>query len=141
MEIDFNINSKREFFSLKLDQLHTKKLFSVEESSSVSSVIDIFHKNKIGSVLVMNGPKLQGLVSERDIIDALSRPNVDLDTLKTKDIMTSTPKVLTIENTFEEAMLLMNKFQFRHVPITDNSGVPISILSIKEVLEFILFHV
>jgi CBS domain-containing protein len=88
----------------------------------------------------MEGAKLKGVATERDIINKLADPASDISKLTVTDVMTTEPKTLTTSNTFEDAMKLMNEEGFRHVPVTDEQGVVVSVFSIKEALDFILMH-
>lgn len=140
MDLDFTITSKKEFLSMKLSQLHPKNIESVPPKTSLEDVINTLHSKNIGAVLVMEGAKLKGVATERDIINKLADPASDISKLTVTDVMTTEPKTLTTSNTFEDAMKLMNEEGFRHVPVTDEQGVVVSVFSIKEALDFILMH-
>jgi len=140
MDLEFTITSKKEFLSLKLESLHPKDVLSVTENAPLNEIIETLHKENIGSILVMKGAKLIGVLSERDIINKLAEPTAKLENLKAIDAMTPKPKTLTTEDTFETAMKLMNQEGFRHVPVTDKQGNVVSVFSIKEALDFILMH-
>jgi CBS domain-containing protein len=140
MDLDFTVTSKKEFLSMKLSQFNPKNIESVLPKTSLEDVISTLHTKNIGAVLVMEGAKLKGVATERDIINKLADPASDISKLTVTDVMTTEPKTLTTSNTFEDAMKLMNEGGFRHVPITDEQGVVVSIFSIKEALDFILMH-
>ncbi len=140
MDLDFTITSKDEFLSLKLSKLHSKNVLSVEKSTPLEDVISILHQNNIGALLVMKGPKLEGVITERDIINHLADPTNSMEKLSATDVMTPDPLTLSTKDTFESAMRLMNEKRFRHVPIINDQGVVVSVFSIKEALDFLLMH-
>lgn len=140
MDLDFTITSKKEFLSLKLSQLHSKDVLSVTLDTPVEEIISMLHEHNVGAVMVLHSAELKGVVSERDIINKLVNPTQKLSKLCARDVMTSKPITLSINDTFDTAMKTMNEKRFRHLPVVNENGVVVSVFSIKEALEFLLMH-
>lgn len=88
----------------------------------------------VGSLLVVDDGKLAGIVTERDILMKL-KPNENLDDKKIEDIYTPSPKTLSPKSLVIEAMALMDEGGYRRVPVVDDSGIPIGVLSIKRIVD------
>jgi CBS domain-containing protein len=90
-------------------------------------------------VLIVDGAgKLSGIFSERDV---LLRILPDYQTLKSKPIsefMTKDPVSQPPDATIGFVLNLMSAGGFRHVPIVDPDNVPIGIVSVKNVVDFIV---
>ena len=92
----------------------------------------------IGSVVVVDNGLISGIFTERDIFMKIAATDIDLKSTPVKDYMTKNPICLSPEHNLKDVVDKMIKGRFRHVPITDNSGVPIGIVSIKDVMDFII---
>ena len=95
-------------------------IFTVTDNCSVKKAIRMMDEKKIGALLVhcpeSNNPQdLTGILTERDIIELLSRSDEDLDNFKVKDIMSENIISVTSSQTAEEALALMIENQIRHL--------------------------
>jgi len=86
----------------------------------------------VGSVAVESDGALEGILTERDVLHAVSR-SADLDTDHVRDWMTDYPDAISPEMNVEEAANWMLATGYRHLPIVDG-GVVIGMVSIKDVL-------
>lgn len=87
---------------------------------------------QVGSIGVVQGRELAGIITERDIVRAASEgidPNVEL----VEDWMTSDPDVFTPEVTVTEAARWLLETGYRHLPVMED-GELLGILSIRDVL-------
>ena len=85
----------------------------------------------IGALLVMEDDKLIGIVSERDIIRKVISCNCEVGKFKVADIMTTELVTVTPSTSVAEAMQLVTKKRFRHLPVIEN-GKLIGIISIGD---------
>jgi CBS domain-containing protein len=116
-------------------------IWSISPSASVYDALRMMSMKDVGALIVMDGDKMVGILSERDyarkvvLVGKASR-----DTL-VSEIMSS--KVFTIhpDQTVEEAMDLMNSKRIRHVPVVEdgeNSRV-LGMISIGDVVRAIIY--
>ena len=94
-------------------------IFTVTDNCSVKKAIRMMDEKKIGALLVhcpeSNNPQdLTGILTERDIIELLSRSDENLDNFKVKDIMSENIISVTSSQTAEDALSLMIENQLRH---------------------------
>lgn len=87
----------------------SKAIRSVRPTSSAHEAIEKMVKFNVGSILVMDGDKLHGIITERDIIVRIAEECMDSRSVQAKDIM-SKPVLTVDENTtLEEAARIMSK--------------------------------
>lgn len=85
----------------------------------------------IGALLVMQGEKLEGIVSERDIIRKLVASSSDIKNVTVADIMSKDLFTVPPSMTVTEAMHIVTEKRFRHLPVVEN-GTLIGIVSIGD---------
>ncbi len=91
---------------------------------------------KIGALVVSSdGKNILGIVSERDIVQALPLHMHEIEKIHVRDIMTVTVMTCKKDSTIAQLMALMTEKKIRHVPVVDDSGVLISIISIGDVVK------
>ena len=95
--------------------------------------LNTFH---IGALVVSsNGKSIDGIVSERDVVRALPGKFDMIEDLYVREIMTVDVYTCTPDSTVAEMMELMTSKRIRHVPVLDEKGDLISILSIGDVVK------
>jgi len=121
----------------RISSLNLPAPLIVESGTSVSSVVEQVKRSAVGCVLICNGPKLAGIMTERDVLLKIVARDVD-GKQPVDDFMTADPITLTAERTIGEAITIMDRENFRHIPIIDEkTGQPVSIFSIMDVINFL----
>jgi Predicted signal-transduction protein containing cAMP-binding and CBS domains len=125
---------------MKVTDILNKKgshIYSVEPGTSVYDALKFMGEKNIGALLVMEGSKLNGIISERDYArKVVLKGKTSLET-KVSDIMTE--KVITIlpEDNLERCMELMSENHIRHIPVV-KSGEVKGVISISDVVTAII---
>ena len=114
-------------------------IFTVTDNCSVKKAIRMMDENKIGALLVhcpeSNNPQdLTGILTERDIIELLSRSDENLDNFKVKDIMSENIISVTSSQTAEDALSLMIENQIRHLAVMEEGSL-VGVLSMRDILK------
>ncbi|XDA97348.1 CBS domain-containing protein [Sulfitobacter sp. LCG007] len=99
---------------------------------SVQTACMILSAANVGALPVvdLNG-ELVGMLSERDVIRRCVILNRPPDITKVRQVMTTHPQWLPPEATHEEAIAVMGKGRFRHLPICEN-GKLVGIVSLRD---------
>ena len=122
-----------------ISKLLTRKIISINENDTIYDAIKLLSENKIGALPVVNNQKkLCGIVSERDIIHAISEnKEIKLSLSHINSIMTS--KVITCNKDTESNVLMkiMTTNKIRHIPILEKNLL-IGIVSIGDVVKRLL---
>jgi CBS domain-containing protein len=106
---------------------------SVRPNCSVFDAVRQFIEHNIGAVLVLDGSKLIGILSERDVArNTLLENKTERETCVT-EIMSDTLVSASAHDTIEDCMVTMTQHRVRHLPVLDDSRV-VGIVSIGDVV-------
>jgi CBS domain-containing protein len=117
---------------VKVGDVMTRNFISVNPEMTVSECSKIMISNKVGSLIVKSDGRLEGIMTEGDVIKAIALKK-DLSKVKAKDIMTT--KVVTINPSADmyEALKKMRGKKIRWLPVTVKNKV-IGMLTVKDIL-------
>ncbi|MDP8958641.1 MAG: CBS domain-containing protein [Actinomycetota bacterium] len=87
----------------------------------------------VGSLGVVDGRDLVGILTERDLVRAVS-DDADLSSATVQDWMTEAPDVFSPEVDVEEASQWLLETGYRHLPVIDAAGELLGIASIRDLL-------
>ena len=109
----------------------------VESGTSIGTVVEEIERGAVGCVIVCQGPKLIGILTERDVLVKVVARDVDYAT-PVDEFMTPDPITLPLSATIGEAVNIMIEREFRHIPITEDGGEkPVAVFSIKDVIDLL----
>lgn len=114
-----------------------RALYAVEPDQPVLEAIRRMAEHSIGALLVMQGTKLAGIVSERDyarkvILMGRSSSDTPISQIMTASVITVTPG-----QSVQECMALMTNHRCRHLPVVEQGEV-IGMLSIGDLVRVVL---
>ena len=113
------------------------EVISVSPSDTVFEALQILAERNIGAVLVLEGSRLVGILSERDYArQVILKGKASKDT-PVREIMTTSVVCVHPEYTIEECMALMTDKRFRHLPVLADDRL-LGILSIGDVVKALL---
>ncbi len=125
-----------EELKIRVSEVMTPNIISVEPSVSVAEVAEVMDKHGIGSVLVRSNEIIVGIITERDIIMrcvAKIRDRLPKD-VRAEEIMTKDLITVSGDADIFEAAKMMSEYDIRRLVVVDNSGKPIGIISMKDIL-------
>jgi CBS domain-containing protein len=108
----------------------TASLFSIEPTTTVAEAATVMGERRIGSALVMDGDRLLGIFTERDIVRALGE-HFDAAGHAVSEWMTADPVTVPPSTPAEEALGTMLARGFRHLPVTDGDLI-LGIVSMRD---------
>ncbi|MBW2268403.1 MAG: CBS domain-containing protein [Deltaproteobacteria bacterium] len=82
--------------------------------------------------------KLQGIFTERDVLLRIVDRGKNPATLPIGEVMTPEPDCLAVESTVAHALNKMSVGGFRHVPVVDDQHRPAFVVSVRDVVEFLV---
>jgi len=112
---------------------------SISPDAKVYDALKLMAEKNVGALLILDGDRLVGLVSERDyarkivLMDKLSKKT------KVKEIMTTEVFSVTQATDLDECMELMTEKRTRHLPVVENDRV-FGIISIGDIVKGIIDH-
>jgi len=127
-----------ETFETLIEKMKLMSPICFEETTSLKEVIGVMQDKNIGSIMLTHKGKLTGIFTERDVLRKVIGKVADLAKTSVKTVMTPQPTSLLMSDKIAYVMNNMHVGGYRHVPIVDESEHPVAIVSIKDVLRFIL---
>jgi CBS domain-containing protein len=98
-------------------------IHSVGPETTVTECVRLMTVSKIGALIVMHGERLVGIFTERDALNKVLAGGLDPGKTKVSEVMTKDPYCIPPTTTVRDAMKLITKRRFRHLPIVDNGKV------------------
>jgi CBS domain-containing protein len=95
------------------------KIIAGELTDSVQAALDVLAQNRIGAIPVMDGPKVVGIFSERDLVRLLSTYGPEVVSRSLGDVMTQSPVIASSDMPIIAALSLMTQKRIRHLPVVD----------------------
>jgi CBS domain-containing protein len=121
--------------SLVRDIVHDRELFHVEEGLSVADVARRMAELHVGAIVVLDGGRLRGVFSERDLMIKVVLEQRDPETTPVEKVMSTTVTTVDEFASIEDAMELMQALNCRHLPVTRGSRV-IAFLSMRDLMNY-----
>ncbi len=129
---------------MQIGDLMTKKLVSVKMDDKLSTVKELFERFNFHHLLVVESGRLVGVVSDRDLLKALSprlgtlsESEKDTATLNKRvhQVMTRSPISLHPEASVQDAVDVFNTHRISCIPIVIGDLHPVGVLSWRDVLK------
>lgn len=127
------------YFSMKsgidVGDLMTRSFIWVSPETDLRKCAKTMIKKRVGSLIIKEGTKLEGILTEKDIVWAVvKKSEKDLKTILAKDLMKR--KVVTIKPSADmtDALHRMKKKKLRRLPVVENGNV-IGMLTMKDILK------
>jgi CBS domain-containing protein len=103
--------------------------------ASLQEAVRVMREHHVGCVLAVENDRLAGILTERDLLlklegGDLSRP--------VREVMTADPEVLRLDDPIVYALHRMSVGGYRHVPLVDDAGRPVGILSVKDIVHYVV---
>ncbi len=113
-----------------------KKVAVISPSASVHDLVSSLNTHHVGALVVSaDGKKIDGIVSERDVVRAMPGKLDQLVDMHVRDLMTVDVITCKPDATVAELMTLMTERRIRHIPVVDEKGELLSIVSIGDVVK------
>ncbi len=119
---------------MKLMNLARVPPIVVDFSASALDAIKAMVNHNVGAVAVAAEGKIRGIVSERDILRKVTYHNLPPDMTPVGEVMTKDVESLDKDATLEDALRVMVAHRVRHVPIVDDDGNVMGILSVLDLI-------
>jgi CBS domain-containing protein len=110
-------------------------LLSVETGASIVEVAQRMVDRNVGAVLVLDGGRLAGILTERDVLRAVARGLGD--STRVGDCMTAQPETVAPDDTTAHAAVLMLHGGFRHLPVLEGDDL-VGVISIRDLVPLLL---
>ncbi len=115
-----------------IDAMTTNPAY-ISPDEKVINCVKKMISEEVGSMLVVEGDKLLGIVTERDMLNKVIAKEVDIKKTSIKEVMSKKPIYAEPELDIYDAMVLMRLEEIRRLPIVDKGNV-VGVLTQKDIL-------
>ncbi|MBW3660546.1 MAG: CBS domain-containing protein [Gemmatimonadetes bacterium] len=117
-----------------LDRKSSDRIVTIEPDKTVLDAVDRLVEHGIGSLLVLDGEVLLGIITERDVLRCCADDPVKMAETKVSEVMTRELIVASPDDDVEDVMSTMTRNRIRHLPILVDESLK-GIISIGDVVE------
>jgi CBS domain-containing protein len=109
---------------------------TADKTEAVSRIVEKLASKRIGAVVIVDrAGRLEGIVSERDVVHAMAKNGAETMGLQAGAIMTRDVITCNENDTIDELMAAMTAHRFRHLPVVEG-GELVGIVSIGDVVKY-----
>ncbi|HEX2476706.1 MAG TPA: CBS domain-containing protein [Lacipirellulaceae bacterium] len=107
-------------------------------NENVGQVLQLLRAQRTGAVLICEGEKLVGILTERDALKLMAS-GADFKT-PVREVMSSEPATILSSATVGEAIRVMAEGGYRHLPIVDGDGKPTGMVAVHGIAHYLVDH-
>lgn len=111
-----------------------RALISTTKDVSVRAACRLMASKRIGALLVLENQGIVGIFTERDALNKVLAANLDPDTTSVASVMVADPQTIRADKPLAYALHMMAEGGFRHVPVVDDQGAPLGMVSARDAL-------
>ena len=117
----------------------SRELAIIEPEKTVFEALKLMADKNIGSVIVMDGTRYLGILSERNYARQVVLLNKNSKELAVREIMRTDLPKLSKNDPIEKCMEIMTQLNVRYLPVVENETL-IGLISVKDLLDEVLLH-
>ena len=110
------------------------RVITVAQNASVEHAAELMRENSVGALPVVDGDRVVGMISSRDIVDGLSRHGAGIAALHVSDLMQRNFVRVSPQDSLKRVIALMTRHRAPHLPVF-SAGRLAGIVSIGDVVK------
>ncbi|WP_149194836.1 CBS domain-containing protein [Luteimonas suaedae] len=114
------------------------EIFAVGPDVPVLEAIRLMAQKHIGAVLVVQGGRLAGILSERDYARKIVLEGRSSKDTPVRDIMTAEVITVQLDDNVQRCMQIVTRERIRHLPVTDAAGNVLGVVSIGDLVKAVI---
>ena len=112
------------------------KFVTVDASRSIYDTIEVMIKKNTSCIILLSDGEPKGIFTERDVLTRVAIKNIDSRKSHIKEVMTADPVSMTQSTLIAEVLAEMDQRGFRNMPIRNDRGELVGIVSMADVLKY-----
>ena len=112
-----------------------RQVVTLTPDATLSDAVKTLGERKIGAAMVMSGTRIEGILSERDVVRVLSERGPAVLDEPVSAVMTRKVRTCREGDTVGEIMETMTTGRFRHLPVVEE-GRLVGLISIGDVVKW-----
>lgn len=121
---------------MKVSDLMTQAAVTDAADDTLAEAAAKMRAQQTGSLLIMEGASLAGIVTERDVLKVVGEGQ-DPKSVSLRDVMTKDPVTVDPDSSIQDAAKIMFDKWFRHLPVTTRDGKVVGIISLRDLLTLV----
>lgn len=126
--------------SAPLHKVNQRTLVRVRATDTVADALQKMLDAKRGAAAVVDDDGLVGMFTEGDVLMKALNADVDMNTATVGELMTPDPVSMRDDDTFENAIAILRKRGFHHLPVYGTDGRPNGVISVRDLLAYVADH-
>jgi CBS domain-containing protein len=118
---------------MKVSEIMANYVQNVGWEDSLTTIARIMKDHDIGCVTVGTSDKLDGILTDRDIVCRGLAIGAPLDCMTAADVMTPDPVTCRVDDTINQAAFIMKKHRIRRLPVVDDDNHLVGIVSLGDI--------
>lgn len=116
------------------DLLNGRALVTAGKDMTVRAACRLMTEHGIGALLVVEAERIAGIFTERDALNKILSAGLDPDATRLEQVMVVNPQTIGNDKPLSYALYMMAEGGFRHVPVVDQDGRPVGMVSARDAL-------
>jgi CBS domain-containing protein len=116
----------------KVRDIMVRKVVTAPPKTTLTDVAKLMHKNRVGSVIIMDGSRLAGILTESDFIRLVARGR-DMKKSLAEDFMSRNVIKCASSITVIDALMVMRSGRVRHLPVLKDKRL-VGVISIRDLI-------
>jgi CBS domain-containing protein len=112
---------------------------TIDAEASIADAVGAMREHNVGCLLVTDAGRVVGIFTERDLLTRVLARGRPLETAM-RTCMTPNPVTVAPKDPVRTAIRRMQKGGYRHLPVVDDAGWPIGMLSSRRVVHYLVEH-
>jgi CBS domain-containing protein len=108
-------------------------VYAIEPTATVLAAVQRMCSARVGALLVMDGPVLRGIFSERDLMTRVILSRRDPGLARVEDVMTPRALCVGLGVSHDDALALMNNRHVRHLPVAKDNDI-VGVISLGDLM-------
>jgi CBS domain-containing protein len=116
--------------------LNPAEPISTPVDSTLEAAIEQMRSARVGCLLITDAAgRLAGILTERDLLNKIALEGVDLSSTQVGTVMTPDPETIESDRPLAYAVHLMTVGDLRHLPLVDDDGRAVGIISSRDIVD------
>lgn len=134
---DLSPDFVRDAFGESIGNVPRREMITVAPSTSIADTVRAMNEGHVGCALVVQGGKLAGVFTERDVLTKVAARSLDAHATPVASVMTADPDTLPAHASVAYALHRMSVEGYRHVPIVDAANRPVGVVAVRDIVAWI----
>lgn len=110
------------------------EIFSMPPHATIQEVAEELTRRRVGAVVILDGERLVGILSERDIVRNVAKQGAKALEMSAASVMTAKVETCRLDDSIDDVMHRMTGSRFRHLPVVED-GRLVGLVSIGDVVK------